>query len=699
MQAKSIIVILSLVVISFCDIYAPTYPFSTIDTPGFYQLAGTVSNEIAITASDVTLDMNGQTVGGGTNGISISSGLSNITIKNGTISGVTSAGILVNSGCSDITLDNIAATNAIVGISFSNATNSLIRNCDMISNTTGVLITSSKNLVFQDCVAQANRNAGYDLVSSVTCSFFDCKALSIGQGNTSLFGNAANVFGFVSVNGVGNIFEGCVANSSLNLTATGVSVIIAGFGLRGSESCSKIIGCEVSNAGSSSNGVTMPYGIWLESTLDNLTTITQVFAGSTSSQVGSLSWSPDGLYLAANTTVQSGTTRNVGLFEYQRPSNQLILYQLIAAGITVNETGGMAWSPSGDYLATGDNGNNINIYQFDSAAKRLQRIISLATASAVGDVSWSLNQQYIATAQSDIAASARIFKFDALAETIITATNLTYAVATESIAWSPVDTYLLAIGDDNGLLRIYRFAPPNTALQLAVLQLGNAGNDINQVEWSYDGKYIAASQDTSGFHIVRYQNNTLTRVAGVTSTLAQAAHWSADNKYIAMGAISTNTLGLYSFDYASETLTQLRTVNFGNVIRELAWSPDGAAIAVCGTGTSTAQQIALYTALNFPSNNIIMNNKIYCNNGGSLPWGVGICGSSIVNTIVGNSCFNNAFNYQFVCNGFNNLFGQGPTLLQNEEVVAKVPLTTPFDIPSQIRRTELLLFSLVDNLL
>ena len=255
------------------------------------------------------------------------------------------------------------------------------------------------------------------------------------------------------------------------------------------------------------------------------------------------------------------------------------------------------------------------------------------------------------------------------------------------------------MGDDDGFLRIYNFTPPSFASSVTLLQLGANTNDINKIQWSYDGKYIAAAQDANGFHVVRFANNTLTRVVTVDSTNAQGVAWSPDNKYLAVAAVSTNTVSVYSFDYATETLTLKKTVNFGNAIRDLEWSPDGGAIAVCGTGTSTEQQIALYTALSFPRNNIIMNNKIYCNYSGSNSFGVGISGSSITNTIIGNSCFDNPFNYQFVCNAFNQLFGQGPSAMQNLQVGANVPILTPMDIPASIKRTELLLFSLVDNLL
>ena len=470
-----------------------SYSFGpSIDTAGYYRLADPVTNQITITASNVTLDMNGQTVSGGTNGIVINSGLSNVTIMNGTISSVTTDGIQVGSGCSNITLDSVTIKSALQGLNFSNVTNSMISNCDMILNTTGVVITNGHNLLFENCTAQANRNAGYDLISCTTCAFFDCKALSTGQGNTSLFGNPSNVFGFVSVAGTGNIFERCIANSSLNLTATAPATLIAGFGLRTGENCSKIIDCEASNNTSSVSGVTMPYGIWLESTLDNLTTITQVFAGSTSSQVDSVSWSPDGKYLVAGTTVQSGTTENVGLFEFDRISGQLILYDLVSIG---DNTFAISWSPSGQYVAIGRGGNILAIYSFDPVAIELNLVRSVSTGRSITSVSWTADEKYIATGQDGVGSQGSvIYAFNVITDTVTTATIIDKGGTdgAETVAWSPVNIYQLAIGDDDGFLRIYNFTPPSIASSVTLLQLGSSGNDINKIQWSYDGKYIAA---------------------------------------------------------------------------------------------------------------------------------------------------------------------------------------------------------------
>ena len=75
------------------------------------------------------------------------------------------------------------------------------------------------------------------------------------------------VAGFASYNGYGNIFERCIANGTQALSTTDSSSVVAGFALRGTEGCTKIIDSESSNAIASSSGVTIPYGILVQGSL------------------------------------------------------------------------------------------------------------------------------------------------------------------------------------------------------------------------------------------------------------------------------------------------------------------------------------------------------------------------------------------------------------------------------------------------
>ncbi len=78
---------------------------------------------------------------------------------------------------------------------------------------------------------------------------------------------------------------------------------------------------------------------------------------------------------------------------------------------------------------------------------------------------------------------------------------------------------------------------------------------------------------------------------------------------------------------------------------------------------------------------------------------MGISGSSIANLIINNTSYNNPFNYSFVTNIFNQFFNENPSRLQNIAHISNTAIITPVDIPTRIKRTNLLLESLIDNLL
>ena len=194
-----------------CD---PT-PFTastTIDTPGFYCLSAsnnTGSITVQANTNDVVVDLNGYRV----QAVIVEQN-DQITFRNGTIVGdtMTGFGIDVQSGSSNITLQDIDIQSAQIGINMAGVTGGFIANCSMSLNFGGVELTDCVKIVIENSVASCNKNNGFCLVTSSTCCLQDCKALSIGQGNTNIVNQT--VFGFASSNGYGNIFERCIANST-----------------------------------------------------------------------------------------------------------------------------------------------------------------------------------------------------------------------------------------------------------------------------------------------------------------------------------------------------------------------------------------------------------------------------------------------------------------------------------------------------
>ena len=166
-----------------------------ISQPGSYYLTTNlvgVSGDIGIyiAASNVTLDLNGFSVLGGSGvffGIYIGSGNANITVRNGTISG----------------------WNAEPGI-YNNARHVVLEHLNLSSNEYG--LNCANDAVIRDCVVSDNAIDGIVL------------------GNNSIVNNClvqSNAYNGISVQGAGNVVVGnnfCGNNTSSTLGTSGINI-------------------------------------------------------------------------------------------------------------------------------------------------------------------------------------------------------------------------------------------------------------------------------------------------------------------------------------------------------------------------------------------------------------------------------------------------------------------------------------------
>ena len=197
---------------------AGSYYFSANPTA---SLVANGMNGITVAASDVTIDLNGFELVGFVNSgarIFLNSGVTNVTIRNGTIRNWTGNGIdgrgnarvrvenvrVVNNGGSGIIVDvdgkvlNCVAQGS-VGVGIKALDNCLIESCQVISTSgspgTGILvgdsvnvarcitrsnagpgISTGNNAVISNCNAQAN--VGFGIKATDNCTITDCAVLS-----------------------------------------------------------------------------------------------------------------------------------------------------------------------------------------------------------------------------------------------------------------------------------------------------------------------------------------------------------------------------------------------------------------------------------------------------------------------------------------------------------------------------------------
>jgi FOG: WD40 repeat len=677
----------------------------TISTSGSYILCNNISGTITIAASDVVLDLNNYKI---SDGIVVNGGLDQITMRNGVVEGTTN-GILVNGGSRNITIENITVKNASLGsgIKFTNVTDATIDGCTLTSNSTGLQFNNSHKISVNNTVANCNSHAGFDLISSTTNTFIDCKALSTGQGNTVQFNN--EVAGFVSLNGYGNIFERCIANGTQALATIDSNSLIAGFALRGNEGCSKIIECEAANSTSSPNGYTIPYGILLEGSMSSITSITGALG--TAGIVNSVNWSPDGQYVAVGGSGLTGGSE-LSIFSFNRSSG---LQTLVASALHSGTVHSVNWSPDGQYLAVGGEnliGNQLQIFSFNRANGVLVAVSSTFSSGAVASANWSSDGQYLAVVGDALGDnnSLYIFSFERSSESLsFIAKAIIEVLATimASVNWSP-DGQFIAVGStDLGMIGgapfwIFEFDKSSGILTVIVNQiLTSIAGSINSVNWSPDGQYVVIGGNgltgNNELRIYRFDRVSGTIIfaasaLGVSGNV-RSVNWSPDGQYIAVGgsSLTGNECRILRFNRPSSLITSA-TLLAGNVY-SVNWSPDGQYLAIGGDAISggTDNEFQILTGLQFPNHNVITNNTVYCNSGGIYPSGVGISGPSICNMIIGNTAYSNPIpssinhpivssNYYFVCNVFNQLFGQTPSALQNISLGGCEVISQPTDL-------------------
>lgn len=741
---------------------------TTISTAGYYCVANDIMDNstqaaIGVATNNVTLDLNQHIVSNtGISSIQINANLSNVKIQNGSVSTPGSIGLAVASGCNNVIVENIHAINCRGGINFNGTGNPIsdcvIRNCTSDSHTNnglvlntcrnilvetssfsngpstttmGCNVSNSETIQFNQVIVSLNGQSGFNLTACNKCVFRECKALNNGFNNPG--GN--NSTGFISTNGSGNIFENCIANGT-TINDADDSVFVAGFALLGTESCSKIIGCESANAfapfattGQVDYG-SIPYGILLQSSLvPSLTNPTNQSFGFTAQTA---QWSPDGNYLAVGGG--SSTSNQLKLYQFDYATRVLTLItQATYNGVSAGTINSLNWSPDGKYLAVGGStsaGNQIIVYQFNPLNNTLTANTPTTFNSAVNAVfslNWSPDGRYLAAGgQNSLPGGTQIivYQFNPLNNALTINAQASYYSNTafvNAVEWSPNGQFLAVTGftdSAGGQTIIYSFSPGSLTPNTPTVYY-NPNNTVNTLNWSPNGLFLAVGGLPQGGQdsIIIYQFdptsvtlsiNTSAPFGKPAESRVKSVKWSANSIYLLVGGDpasgGNDQFVIYTFNPVAPSLNLTISAVFNsltNIVNAVTWSPSGNFVAGAGDGTN---QIQIYQAMNFPTNNVIKDNIVWCNNGGSTtqPNGVGISGSNASNLIINNTSYcNNGFNYQFVTSPaiFNPLFNWVPSDLQNISVACGAPIPATFNLQQQLNfiNAELSKLNVVNN--
>lgn len=649
----------------------------TITTPGIYQLSSdiifnpTTSGTAAITinTSNVTLDLQGFSLiqnnsTSETIGIECKFNTSDITIRNGAIVGVTGSGvsnsIVVGSLNSDITITNlqIIAPGAL-GIHLASTNNFFISGVEVLGTTTGIsLNTVNGGQISGSSIIQSTA-CGISLVTSFSNIISNCVIADTSSA-------ASNAAGISAVTGGNNRIESCwIDNITTSLTSASNSAV--GILLGSTESSDIILNNQVSNC--TTSGSAFPFGIQMQYVFTTLSSTGQPSVSGTV-QVNDVAWSSNGHYLAA--AAGTGGAGTITVYEYANA----VFTQI--AQITDNNAQAVVWSPDGTYLATGDSsGPTLNVYLFNGTSLQLQA--SLTADGDISSVDWSSNGRFIAIG-TGTGPQIEVYEFTGSSLVSVATFTPTPSATVESVNWSPNGQYL-AYGSASATTNQIGVLFFNGATLTLVAEMSH-GATVQSVNWSPKGQYLAigGAEGTGPFdvRVLNFTGSALTIVASFDhGATVHSVNWSPDGQYVALGANTSAAVNARVLQFTGSSLVDVSNFdNASTTIESIQWSPEGNVLAYGSSPTAADLTIGVLNGLQFPSGSIIRNNLITTVNGPALATGVpgvssgcGLSASSATNLIIQNTAFANDRNYQFVTNVFQqyvaNTQSQSPSLIAN----------------------------------
>ena len=651
------------------DMFAPkpiTGPI-TITSSGSYTLAYNIKGMITISASNVTLNLNNYTISGGTHGILVNNTAAHVEIENGGIGPIIGGnGIEISAGCSDITVRRVHVHNSDIGIHAASAGAIILRDtvclsctnegvkfetctkcasllCAFSSCDTGMLLYQTTDSHIEDTAAVGNVTSGFILDGSSKIGLFKCKSILNGATSTT------TSYGIACHNGSKNIIYQCLVDGTTT-TSTTEGDIAASIALTGTENNSSVLSCTISNTNTNVAGNSTAHGILINPTLSTLTSLA---ADDRGAQVNNTSWHPGSNYVVL--VGATATNGEVSLYSFPDTEDKLSLLQNYSIGAAVYASG---WSYDGTMLAVaGDAGpdtSDLFILEFENNA--LEELDTEKHGATIRSLNWSADNSYIATA-GDTASSNEIhlYQVNKGDKTIILRDSKSHGANLHAIAWSPDCRYVIAGGEVFGgfEIRLYEFTANAKTFTLRDSQAHGA--TVRSVALSSDGKFVCIGGDagTGGFDTRIYELDTgaktLTlRDSATHGATVRAVSWSPNDYHVvtAGDTITANEGRVYSFSDATKTITLQQSINHGATLYAADWSRNGRGIAIGGTLSGGATH-KIYSGVDSPTKCIVSQNTIFNVHGNARITSTGISAPDVVNLIVGNTLYGNDINKRF----------------------------------------------------
>ncbi len=213
----------------------------------------------------------------------------------------------------------------------------------------------------------------------------------------------------------------------------------------------------------------------------------------------SVSWSPDGVYLAAG-FYSTGNDKAVQTYRFNGDSLSFVATALTMTGSVQS----VAWRPGGTQLATALNvtsGSNVKTFGFDgSEQKTFSDVFKYKRFTAAGNdsllcpdyrmdlLSWSSDGRYLAGSNW---GQFYIYSFDGSNLTNIFSQNLGAENRIRFIVWHPYENYVAVALESE--VKIYSFDGSGCIEVDMFSDSSQLPESINAISWSPDGTHLAVA--------------------------------------------------------------------------------------------------------------------------------------------------------------------------------------------------------------
>lgn len=232
--------------------------------------------------------------------------------------------------------------------------------------------------------------------------------------------------------------------------------------------------------------------------------------------VNAVAWCPTGKCLAS---VSGGSSPSIRVWSFPLTNTDLFVQKRNEQLTTV------AWSHDGKYLAFGGRGTRIEVWE-PLANQQTTQFDLPEGMKGIQDLSWSLDDKMLVVATND-----KAIVFCNIDQRTTRAIEDAHTGTVETIAWSPVSPLQLTSGSADGTVKIWTMNS-NTA------QFTYKGHlkVVNDIDWSPDGNFIVSASADGTVHRWAVANGSLLeKYSGLQGDELYALDWSSDGKQLAFG--------------------------------------------------------------------------------------------------------------------------------------------------------------------